>query len=205
MGIETELQAIPENCELLDRAKSDPEFGDQLPHLPSWYHRGSPSLPDYKDFPAERDFWEMAVELARRHPGLERRNAYLDRWYDKLHFVLSAKRRGEAAESNDELWESAIKGEFVLADHITSCQGFPVRYVTAKQVTKIAVAVEHLQFSDLVVNIDCQRMDEMSVYKSCSDDSPAEEAKFLSEYFTAFRDFYLDAAAHEEAALVVRM
>ena len=212
MGLEIELQAIPDGCELIARAVSGTayggdgmSFGELLGCLPSFFHNGKPTLPDYKRFPTEVEFWEMAKRLLQKHPGLDRRNVYLSSWYDTLLYVLSADYRGDPATPNDHLWKKAVYGDRVLATHISGGQGIPLRYVLPQDVKDIAALLTPLTFADLEPHIDCQRIVARELYKGPHpDESNADVARFLSEIFCVFRSFYLEAAANGEGVLVKR-
>jgi hypothetical protein len=203
MGLDALLQALPNGCKIVERAKTEIGFGELLAHVPSWIKLGKRGHSNATW--AEADVvWLEVQELIQANPGIKRRNCDLGRNWDILHYLLSANRRGEkyARERTPEeirLMDIAIKGDEIIADHVRGGQGVHVRFVQPSDVVLIAVVLDGISVSDLTKHFDAEKMTRHKVYKFFADYCTTGS---ILPVFEAFRRFYLDAAAHEEAAIV---
>jgi hypothetical protein len=102
--------------------------------LPDFYRRGMPAPPPTNT----AQFWLHATELANQRPGLAARNCSLGRRWDQLHYLLSANRRGDSADSSAALFDSALRGRPLTG--VFPGQGIPTAYTsTAQEVPLIVI------------------------------------------------------------------
>lgn len=199
MGLDMSYQAIPAECELIDRARQDDELGEMLCVVARWFRTGVGP----KAWPEAEKLWRELCELAAQHPGLEKRNCFLDRWWDKLHYLLSANRRDEAGSEEDDLFDKALRGTSVMMlKRARAPQYLPVKYVAPAEVEMIAVLLQSMSTESLRVHYVPTKMEASGVYKFWADRADESEWTHISDYFTDFRTFYLEAARHKEGVIV---
>ena len=198
MGFETWYQALPDGCELLERAKRDAAFGEFLT-FPSRFRKAKDCRePHWQGEDAE--FCFELEKLARAAPGLDARNCTLDRYYDKIEFLISPARRNPKSKEFD-LGALAVRGTVVLAEHLRGGQGHLLRYNEPAAVLVMAEMLSSISREELRRNYDPAKMAAASVYKS-SATAPEEEWSWICEFFDDFSRFYQSAAEHEEGVLV---
>jgi len=197
MGLDMTYQAVPDPCVLIERSLKDSEFGELLQFLPGLYKRGAAGWQDG----IRLEFWQLAGELAKQSPGLEKRNCYVGRRWDDLHYLLSANRRKEQGDEKDVLLDKAIHGN-KLGD-LAGTQGMPIGYVSHSEVSQIAGLLEPLTPADLRAHYLPEKMQAQNVYKFFEPRADDDDWKFTSEAFKTFRTFYLEAAAAKEGALTI--
>lgn len=201
MGLDMSYQAIPADCDLIGRAKREEAIGELLCLVPGWFRKGTgPGRP----WPEAESLWRQLCECAALHPGLAKRNYYLDRWWDKLHFVLSANRRREKGSDVDNLLDKAVRGASEIADHVRATQGAPVKYVAPEEVAMIGALLEPVTAESLRGHFIPAKMDALGVYKFASLTERDHEVEWshLANCFAEFRTFYLEAARHGEGVIV---
>ncbi len=200
MGLDMSYQAIPADHNLIQRAREDKELGEMLCLVPIWfqigYHRKSGSWPE-----ADR-LWRELCELVGQYPGLGKRNCYLGRWWDKLHYLLSANRRGDPKSEEDDLLDKAVLGGSEIAEHVRAPQGVPVKFNASTEVELIAVVLEPMTPETLRVHYCPAKMEARGVYKFLANRADKAEWGYIADYFAAFRAFYLEAARHGEDVIV---
>lgn len=200
MGLDMSYQAIPPECDLIERARQEQELGEMLCLVPLWFRAGDG--PRSRSWPEADKLWRELCELARQHPGLAKRNCYLDRWWDKLHYLLSANRRGGPGSEEDLLLDKAVRGDSEIAEHIRAPQGVPVKYVAPDEVELIAVLLEPMTAESLRVHYSPVKMEASGVYKFWADRADDTEWRHIEDYFARFQLFYLEAARHGEGVIV---
>jgi Domain of unknown function (DUF1877) len=199
MGLDMSYQAIPADSGLLERAREDVELGEMLCLIPLWLEEGRGPRPGR--CAAADALWHELNELARRHPGLEKRNCYLLRWWDELHYLLSVNRRGRAGPAADELLDKAVRGGAMVAEHARGPQGIPIRYVTPAEVAGIADLLGLLTVEQLRACYSPADMEAAGVYKFVAGRDELDW-EYLPQYFEAFRRFYRDVAGRDECVIV---
>jgi hypothetical protein len=193
-------QALPADCDLIERARKDKTLGEILPLVPGWIYGGF----SWKagSWPEAENLWKECCELIRRHPGLDRRTCYLERYWDILHYLLSPKRRGAPDTEEGKALDSAVVGDSEIADHVRAGQGVPLRHVAPDKVELAAVVLEPMTADRLREHYNPARMEALGVYKFWADRADESKWRHITEYFAAFRTLYLDAARHGEGVLV---
>lgn len=199
MGLDMTYQAIPADCDLIERARQDQEVGEMLCLVPTWFHDGGPRR---RSWPAAEQLWRDLVEWDRQYPGLASRNCYLSRWWDKLHYLLSANRRRDKGSEVDHLFDIAVRGGREIAPHVRAPQGVPVKYVSPDEVELIAVLLGPMTTEDLRAHYCPEKMEASHVYKFWADRADESEWPYIAKYFGTFREFYLEAARHREGVIV---
>jgi hypothetical protein len=199
MGLDMSYQAIPAECDLIDRARDDQVAGELLCRVPHWFRKGQGPKPG--TWPEGEQFWNHLCELAIQFPGLEQWNFDLHRSWDELHYLLSATRRGAKGAEEDKFLDNAVRGTGEIADHVRAPQGGPVRYVTPSEVELIAVVLDPLNNESLRIHYSPKKMELRKVYKFWAD--RAGEFEFSAvRYFDGFRAFYLEAASRGNGVIV---
>jgi hypothetical protein len=201
MGVEMWYQAIPDEGALIELARQDVEIGDIFSLLPSWIVQGGPSA--RRPWPPAERLWKVVCELAQQHPDLMKRNCYLEKWWDKLHYLLSPNRRQNPGTGEGMLLDKAVLGDREIAEHVRGSQGAPVKYVAAPEVERIACLLRPMTSEILRVNYAPEKMEAAGVYKFWADRANESQWDAIASYFEHFRNFYLDAAKHHEGVIVV--
>ena len=166
MGFEMTYQAIPAGCGLIEMIRANPELGEDSSMVPSWFSRAKHRRPGPgRETDQEGLMWVRCCELAGRHPELFERHCDLDRWWDKLHYLLSATRRGEPASDSDRAVDRAFDAGELVSDQARAGQGAPVRYLPSKAVQKVAEIVGPRDHLALATHFRPDRMDAKHVYK----------------------------------------
>ena len=199
MGQEKWYVALPGSCDLLARAKAEPEFGTYL-GFPSIFESGGK---DWKawDVPG-REFCSAVRKLNEEHPGLRNRVCTLDRSYDMLHYLLSEARQQGTFDAED--WAThAIRGTLALPEHLQGGQGHPIRYSPPDTVEESASWLGGVTDLSLHEAYDPPAMEAQAVYKMRSEDQDGELWKYIRTYFEGWKAFYLAAAAHQDGVLVI--
>jgi hypothetical protein len=199
MGLDMAYQAIPNECDLIERARDDHTLGELLGLVPRWFLNGSGPRPG--TWPEGEKLWQEMRELASRYPGLEKRNFDLSRSWDELHYLLSATRRQGKIVEEDVFLDKAVRGGSGIADYVKAPQGAHVRYVTPNEVELIAVVLEPMTTESLRIHYSPVKMEHSKVYKFWAD--RAGEFEYSgARFFEGFRAFYLEAARHGDGVIV---
>lgn len=199
MGVEKSFQAIPGNCDLIQRAREDADVGSLLGYVPIWIRDGLPHA-RYAGWPEAERFAGMLRTLIEMNPGLEKRNCHLDRRWDILHFLLSANRRRERGGEIDAYVDLALNGAEIIGGQVRGTQGVPVRYTNPSQVELIAAALTSMTKRQMKKYNNPARMQAHAVYKAFGN-SP-HRWQTLCEDFAALRGLYVVAAEHGEGVIV---
>ena len=203
MGFEMSYQAIPANSGLLELARDDIESGERLSLLPYWFSRDEHQPAPGQEHPEDR-LWNWCCQVVARHPELYTLNCYLDRTWDKLHFLLSATRRGEAPIPADLILDRAFCDGEMIAEHVCAGQGVPVRYISPERVIETAALVKSLDHHDLAAKYQPQRLEAAGVYKFWADRADAAEWQTIQRCFDDFRRFFAATAQSGSGCIVVR-
>lgn len=191
MALDMLHQALPDECALLEAARTDPAAGGRLQFLPAALARGA----------SDED--AAFAALAAAHPHLVGRSVSLDRDWDKLHWLLSPLRRESGATLGIDLGTWAVHGAHDLGPYAKGTQGTPLRHSRAHEVVAIARGLDAIDRAGFFAHYDAAAMEAGEVYKHWADrDSPDARAALWS-YFEALRAFYRAAATDGLAVLVV--
>jgi hypothetical protein len=202
MGVELRLQAIPEDCELLIKARRDREVAEQMEFFNAWaleIHRSG-----WKpETPLEIYFFDAVQELIRQRPSLIQRYFYDGpRGWDALIYLLSPERRARNSKGDNSLVNKAIKGSEPLHPEANATQGWPIGFVPIQDVRAIADFFDAVTFEQLHEHYDPKVMLANNVYKSRPDD---DEIRFqhIWDEFVEIKNLYREAADHNEAVITV--
>lgn len=201
MGTEASFQAIPEDCELLIRARQEQEIAENM----QFFKSGGTWEPDSwgKPSPDEQYFYDAVQELIRAHPGLEKRYFYAGaRTYDAIVYLLSPARREEEWGSDQSLIKKAIYGVELLHPEARATQGVPIGFVSRVDTKIIADYLDQITMEQLHEYYDPPKMYEAAVYKMGPN---RDERRFqvIWNEFVGMRDVYRAAADHDEAVITV--
>ena len=200
MGFVTDYQAIPDGCELLERAKRDADFGEFLSPITYRFERGENCVDPYLKG-TDAEFCAELQKLLRAHPGLETRNCSLVSYFDVIEYLISPARRDRKCKELD-LGGQTIQGTIELAAHLRASQGILLRYNEPVAVLVMADLLTSITHDDLRRNYDSARMQFAAVYKFKEDRAGEEELALICELFDEFTKFYQSAAEHQEGVLV---
>lgn len=193
MGLDMSYQAIPADCDLIQRAGPGRPLEGMLSMMVLWFCHGSGPRASWVE---GTRFWHEMCELSVRHPGLEKRNFDLSRSWDELHYLLSESRRAGTMFERDGLLDKAVHGGSEEVDE-------GVRHVTPQEVALIAAVLKPMTIEDLRPHYAPATMEDCGVYKFRADAEKTFEES-AAQFFPGFRAFYLDAAEHDEGVLVYR-
>lgn len=201
MGREASYQAVPEECGLIERARTDVPFGELLQCFVIWLSRwGEPGAHPLSREPGVEDLWWFARDLVLDYPTLPTRHLDLDRTWDKLHYLLSAERRGHSAGPCDQILTRAIRGGDPIGEHVLAGQGAPLCYLRPSEVNTAAGILDRLTEADLRTHYDPVAMHAGAVYKFDPDAAEADWP-WIVENFHALRRFYRVVAEYDEGVL----
>lgn len=201
MGREASFQAIPENCELLIRARQEREIAEDMQF--SLMEATEEPNPRYERSPEEQYFYDAVQELIRVHPGLEKRYFYAGaRTYDAIIYLLSPARREEEFDGDQSLIKKATWGVELLHPEARATQGVPIGFVSRVDTKIIADYLEQITMEQLHEHYNPSKMSEAAVYKMGPN---RDERRFqvIWEEFVGMRDVYRAAANHDEAVITV--
>lgn len=201
MGTEASFQAIPEDCELLIRARRDRKIAEDMQF--SLMDATEEPNPQYVRSPEEQYFYDAVQELIRVHPGLEKRYFYAGaRTYDAIIYLLSPARREGEWDGDQSLIKKAIWGVELLHPEACATQGVPIGFVSTVDTKRIAEYLDRVTREQLHEHYDPLKMRGAAVYKMGLSDS---ERRFevIWEEFVGMRDVYRAAADHDEAVITV--
>lgn len=204
MGYELSYQAMPAGCGLVERARSDTDFGGQVELLPYWFTASVVRPTPGNEGRVKGPLWDFCCELVGRHPELGGLHCRLDRFWDRLHYLLSATRRGEPSTPADRAVDRAFDAGDLIADHVHGGQGVPVRYLPTASVREVAAVVGPMSHTDLAAHFRPPRMQAAHVYKLGGFESDEAEWRWITRYFDEFRGFFMAAAAGDYVVLVVK-
>lgn len=202
MGWERDYQALPDGCELLERAKSDSDFGQYLCFVKQRFKHGGDAPYSISD-QAHIDFCREVKKLIGLYPGIEKRNYALDQYFDMVHYLISPWKRGETNSDPNDLGTRAICGATALPGHLVGPQGFSVRYSGPDDVLEIALTLESLTTEDLRIHYNPFRM-ERCCYKFWADRADEQTWQWICEYFEGLKAFYMDVAECEQGVVALQ-
>lgn len=204
MGFDLQLRAFPENSELLAKARIDRVIAQSMESFESWVLQRGPFAEPDND--TERYFMQAAHQTVQDHPGLLERYYYNGpRVWDKIVYLLSPIRRSatpDALKPDESLIHQAIHGVERLHPEATAGQGRPIMFVPAKDVKRIAECLQSITREQLHEHYDPDQMVERGVYKAFGS-GDEREFDFIWNEFTRINQFYQEAAAHDEAVIVI--
>lgn len=201
MGVELRLQAIPEDCELLARARQEREIADKVGRFHQ-YIRGA-ILPSERKKPEIVAFINAMQELVKANPGLDERYAYLgNRQFDAILYLLSPARRAGDYKNDRSVIHNAIYGIESLHPDVKVAWGLPIGFVPANEVRTIADFLDTVTYEHLFEHDDPALMYQAGVYKSRPYETELHRESVWEE-FTDIRDLYRAAADHGEAVITV--
>jgi hypothetical protein len=125
------------------------------------------------------------------------------RSWDIVHYLLSAKRRGEeVAGEHDDLIARAVLGGDALTAKVQEDQQFEiVRYMPPAEVHLAAEILSQVTEDQMRQHYDLDYMNQIHVYKIWSHSSGEMGFREHCEAFEEWRDFYSVAAAHDEGVI----
>ena len=205
MGVEASFQAIPEDCELLARARRDLGVAELMQFFHNW------AVEEYKGRRFDNDpnwlfVFTAAQGLIRKYPGLGQR--YYCAWgrkFDAILYLLSPERRAHKTRHSYDgsLIDKAITGCEPLHPMAKAVQGQTIRFVPASDVRLIADYLDGITFEQLCEHYDPDKMEEALVYKIIQIRTREDALRLIWEEFTGMRDLYRAAADHNEAVITV--
>lgn len=202
MGLEMRYQAIPAESGLIELAREDVRIGESLCMLPVWFGSEDGGPAPGGEGERENPLWDWCCRLVAQYPELPFRRCNLGRRWDKVHYLLSATRRGEPGTDADLAIDRAFGAGELIADHVRATQGIPVRYLPPAVVREIAQLIEPIDHNVLAAQYDPERMEAAGVYKLSAEQADEAEWRWIVASFEDLRQFLLAAAAAGDGAIV---
>ncbi len=204
MGLDLTLQALPADCPLLERSRTDPEVAELLPFLPRALLRVSEGQP-WRPWPLSEDESRFLVELRQllaADAGLPRRHLELQRRWDMLCYLLSPRRRAGDFEPRDE-GLTAVRGMDRVGPEVRASQGVPLYWNPPEQVRRLASWLSGLAHEEVARHWHPEAMEAEATYQTFAGPDSDGELPLVLEDFERLRLFYTDAAGLGYGALVI--
>lgn len=206
MALEMRYQAVPDNWKWLLHPEKKPNSGLMFTFLaaepppaqaaPVWPPRLE-SQPTATESGA--DFGAELIRLVREHPALAQRNCYLGHYWDILHYLLVPRRRqGVTARELDWASRAIVGGDELQG---IKYNGTPVYHLPHGELQTTCYELNRVKPEALAAFYDLQAMIRLGVYHSISLLGKEKVFAEIWQGFMRLRDFYLDAAAHEEGVI----
>jgi hypothetical protein len=202
MGFERAFQSLPVDHRLIERARDGRESGEALCLAPHFFHEHGRPSPGPAS-PASQALLRAVRELLARDTGLATRNCFLDKRWDQIHYLLSARYRGRPPEPDDAFLDVAIEGEAPIAEHVVGTQGFPIRHTSDGTVTRIADVLARLDVESLRRHYDLAAMEERGIYKAFAGRESDADWQYLATLVRELQTFYAAAASAGDCVLVL--
>jgi len=201
MGTEATFQAIPEDCELLARARADTEVAELMAFFNSYAIGRHPF--GWQPKTSAQTYFNSAVKaLIQQRPGLVQRYLYAGRKYDMIVYLLSEERRKGNRDTDTSLIHKAIWGSERLHPVARATQGLPIGLVPAQDVVRITEFISTITYDHFHQHYKPPEMEKMGVYKIYAGDGEEVFSEIWDE-FQDIRRFYNEATANNEAAVTV--
>jgi hypothetical protein len=198
MGEEIRFQAIPEDCELLARARQDVEVDSWMEFSFETHVREMP--PGWKPLSPEHAYVIAALsELVASHLGLLDRSLHTDRSFDKIVYLLSPARRAGNLDHDDSLIYKAMYGVERLNPNSRGTRNY-VRFSPVSDVHAITAYLDTITYEILREYYNPDHMEQIGVYKMWHG-YYEEEVQRAWESFNEITAFYRKASAHNEAVI----
>lgn len=200
MGLDIHYQAMPEACNLLTRARHEPDFGPHLEFFKSYALNSQQELDKRANDHLFVEFIYEVRQSLKQYPGIEQRNLYLGRRWDMLYYLLSERRRNGEANDGSEWSEKAIFGDEVLNEKTQTTVGFPIRYLYPREVSNVRDYLGTITIEMLHAHWHPRKMSEARVYKIHIDDGE-NYFRWIKEDFEKLKAFYALVAEYSEGIL----
>jgi hypothetical protein len=203
MDCSISLQAIPEQCSLLQLIANKKLSVELLQSLPSSlrFHGvedgNDQFIPD-PDSPY-REFDEAVVQLIAEHQGIENRYCFLGLRYQWLQWMLD---RCATAEETD-IARTAIKGESQVFPSGIGAQELPIYWTTPDTCKRISLWLSSIEDSRLLADFDPVAMLDANLYGWKPVAYTGARFERIQSDFHSLKKLYLDVSSCSEAVLVV--
>jgi hypothetical protein len=205
VGRETRLQAFSENWVLIDRVQAGELSGDLLQAVCiylSWLRGKQATTEPQAYFRLEEDAerkWAFELTLASldEDPGLLWRQAFLDRRFEVLRFLLTESAPDETSRRFCQL---AIDGCLPIHPTATATQGAPIQWSDAALTSQIHQVLQPIEFSTLAAHFSTNKFLATTLYKKSAD---RREVHALHAYFCELKEYYRAAAMARCGTLVL--
>ena len=178
------LQALPEDHELVQWARNDPEVAELLQYMLSSVIKRGYSRPSQIATDKSLKFDEIVQSLIKNYPLISSLDYSGNGHHPKVSYLLSSKRlKLMHPQIKDSLIKNAIYGEQRL-DPENSYLGF----VTKQTVHKIGRMLGVVQFEDIVQLFNDDEIDKNYVYQTKTE-------------FLGIRDLYIGASQNGYAVI----
>lgn len=201
MGKDAQYQAIPEDCELLLRARQDRRWAEALVSFHGVATIGKRPSPRMHTFP---EFVNAVLLLVEENPGITQRYFIaVSRQFDAIMYLLSSARRaGESWKTDQSSIRKVIYGNERLHPEALATQGRPIGFVPANSVASLSDYLAGITREKLHQHYDPQRMFQAGIYKM-GPNASEKDFQIIWEEFAGMQNIYQQAAAHGEAMITV--
>lgn len=198
MGVEVNLQAVPEDHDLVAWARNSRSVRDSLPYLTThhriWKTTGRITPPKFAT-DESRKYDAMILALVEDYPILLNLTCSPDKKHDILHYLLSENRRklsGSCCFSRDSNISKVLYGEEPLCEED---QYFGIS--STRTTNNLADWLLSIKLDEYASNLDYEIMKQHGVYKI----SPTTTLNVLGEAFNEIRDLYVGSSHNNMAVL----
>ncbi len=196
------FQSLPEDCDLLKHARTEPEMAENLQFLHKLagpvLEKTDPDPNQWLHSEAERYFYETARNLFAAQPDFEKRFLYIDglRW-EAIIYLLSEDRRHGGQKNAGSPIARAIFGSEPLNPEAFRDIDIQSGYLSPSQVMQINTFLAHVTVDHLFVNFDPQLMHQQQVALIY----PHTEFKFIWYEFVQIQTFYQAATIRKDVVV----
>ena len=158
MGIDLNLQALPDDCSALIRAKVDSDYWEDFTLvIPAWDYT------DKEPFTTYREEHEETKLLFEEFPEISEYAFSLGRIYEGLDYILKTKSYSSSIEAT--FTSRVIYGNEEMPVHATGGQGILSRYSSPEFVKEASNYLQGLVNSDLAASFNAEEMVRLVLYR----------------------------------------
>ena len=198
MGLDCNYQGVPSGLSIIEKAKVDLEFAENVFYPFIAYTKKVEDLYYFK----ESEFEEIR-HLIQQFPNLKNWNFNpVSRMQWALIYVLSPKSYEESEGSEDlkkSFYYQFVMGETSFSENLKTTQGIPVRVSSPGFVKKCVDFSKNVNLPDLSRNFNASKMESLGIYKVFQDSSPQP----VLDYFSELSNFYENIASKQDMQVFV--
>lgn len=200
MGLDLSLRAIPDDDSFEVWTERYPDEIEDLQFIALYFsgERGT----DERSSESDRELRRIAVEIQRRHPGIESRYLHLDRAWDVLHFVLSPARRSGDGPGDDP-GTLAVRGTREYHPQLMATQGSPIRYLSSSEIPRVLTYVSLVTRRDIAAALRQAEDRDVALHKFSREYAAAWLDELLEHRERMIR-FYQQVLENREAVLFIK-
>ena len=195
MGLDCNYQGIPSDLSILEKAKSDSEFSENVFYPFIAFTKTLEGLYYFK----EPEFEDIR-SLFQKYPKIKNWNySPVSRMQFALVYVLSPQTYDEFEDLRESFYYKFVMGESKFSEELSSTIGVPVRISSPSFVKECVEYTKTVTTTELLDNFDAFKMESLGIYKVWSESSPEP----VIDYFLKLCDFYREIDSYENLSVFV--